>query len=404
MKMNQKPKKIKYNFDELIQREETNSVKYDLRKYYFGTSSLQPMWVADMDFATPPFIRDAVISRAKHPIYGYSVRPESFNDSIRQWMKKRFDWNIKNNWMSFSPGIVPGINLCILAFTRPGEGVLVQPPVYFPFFSAITNHNRSIHYNQLIEKDNLYSIDFEDMEEKAAKASVFILCHPHNPVGRVWKTWELQKMAEICNKHKVLIISDEIHSDLMLNGNRHIPLATLGESIADQSITCIAPSKTFNLAGLSTSMLIIPNKSLKARYDEVLENVHVGAGNIFGDTALESAYTHGEEWLSQMISYLEANLDFLTKFIQTRIPELIITPLEATYLVWIDFRGLGMENNRLKEFLCYQAGIGLSDGTTFGPGGDGFHRMNIAVPRIKLEEALLKLENAIIALRKEKSI
>ena len=386
---------MKFNFDEIILRENTNCYKYDYREKFFGTQDLQPMWVADMDFATPPFITEAVIQRARHPVYGYTFRNKGFYEAISGWMSKRFSWNIDNDWISFSPGVVPAINLCVQCFTNPGDGIIVQSPVYFPFFSAVTHHGRKLLNNQLIEKDNKYQIDFEDFEKKASEASMFIFCHPHNPVGRVWHKAELEQLVNICKKHNVLIISDEIHHDLVLNGNKHIPVGSLNEEASDISICCIAPSKTFNLAGLSTSALIIPNKVLKKKFDKTMEDFHIGMGNIFGITALESAYNYGEEWLEQLLNYIERNLSFLQDFTEQRIPEIRVTPPEATYLVWLDFRGLGMNQKQLRNFATFKAGIGMNDGKTFGLGGEGFQRMNIAVPYIKLEEALHKLEKAI---------
>jgi cystathionine beta-lyase len=295
-----------YNFDKIIQRENTACVKYDLRKAFFGNDTILPLWVADMDFETPDFIREAVIKRASHPVYGYTFRTESFSQSIVDWMRKRHHWEIKKEWVSFSPGVVPALNMAVLAFTKPGDKVIVQPPVYFPFFTAVKNHGRELVYNQLIEKDGRYEMDFDDLEKKAdEKTRLLLLCHPHNPVGRLWGKKELETLVDICARKNILIISDEIHSDLMLNGNVHIPLATLSQKAADISLTCIAPSKTFNLAGLSTSALIIPNENLKKEYEKILDHLHVGMGNIFGITSLEAAYNHGEEWLDQLLQYLK---------------------------------------------------------------------------------------------------
>ena len=390
---------MKYNFDEIILRENTNCYKYDFREKVFGTQDLQPMWVADMDFASPPFITEAIRKRAGHPVYGYTFRTKGFYDSISGWMKKRFNWNIDNDWISFSPGVVPALNLCVQCFTNPGDGIIVQSPVYFPFFSAVTQHGRKLLNNQLIENDNKYEIDFEDFEKKASEASMFILCHPHNPVGRVWTRTELEQIVTICKKNNVLIISDEIHHDLVLNGYQHIPLGHLSEQASDILICCIAPSKTFNLAGLSTSALIIPNKDLKKKYDATMEGLHIGMGNIFGYIALEAAYNQGEEWLEQLLLYIEKNFSFLQNYLEQKIPEIRVTPLQATYLVWLDFRGLKMDQKELSNFVTFKAGIGMNNGPSFGMGGKGFQRMNVAVPIIKLEEAMHKLEKAIKNIR-----
>jgi cysteine-S-conjugate beta-lyase len=389
-----------YNFDKIIQRENTACVKYDLRKEFFGNATILPLWVADMDFETPDFIREAVIKRASHPVYGYTFRTDSFSQSIIDWMLKRHHWEIKKNWVSFSPGVVPALNMAVLAFTKPGDKVIVQPPVYFPFFTAVKNHGRELVYNQLIEKDGRYEMDFEDLEKKADENTrLLLLCHPHNPVGRLWSKKELQTLIDICDRKNILIISDEIHSDLMLNGNVHIPLATISQKAADICLTCIAPSKTFNLAGLSTSALIIPNENHKKEYEKVLDHLHIGMGNLFGITSLESAYNHGGEWLDQLLQYLNQNFRLLNEFFVSRIPGVKVIQAEATYLIWLDFRELGLNNKELKEFIIEKAGIGLNDGPSFGPGGDGFQRINIALPRQCLIEAMERLEKAVNALK-----
>jgi cystathionine beta-lyase len=349
-----------------------------------------------MDFETPEFIREAIMKRASHPVYGYTFRTGSFAGSIINWMEKRHHWKIEKEWVCFSPGVVPALNMAVLAFTKPGEKVVVQPPVYFPFFTAVKNHGRELIYNQLTEKNGRYSIDFDDLERKTGENTrLLLLCHPHNPVGRLWSAEELEKLVEICARKNIIIISDEIHSDLMLNGNIHVPLATLSDKAAEISLTCIAPSKTFNLAGLSTSALIIPNENHRKVYEKILDNLHVGMGNLFGIVSLEAAYNEGEEWLEQLLEYLSRNLSLLEEFFLTRIPKIKVIKAEATYLIWLDFRELGLKNKELKEFVIKNAGLGLNDGPSFGPGGDGFQRINIALPRELLLIALEKLERAV---------
>jgi len=385
-----------YNFDKIVARENTSCIKYDLRKAYFGREDVMPLWVADMDFETPDFIREAVLKRAAHPIYGYTFRTDSFSGSIINWMQKRHQWEVKKEWISFSPGVVPALNMAVLAFTKPGDKVILQPPVYFPFFTAVKNHGREILYNQLVEKNGRYEMDFEDLENKIDdRTKLLLLCHPHNPVGRLWSKQELETLVEICARKNIIIISDEIHSDLMLNNNVHVPLATLSDKAAEISLTCIAPSKTFNLAGLSTSALIIPNENHKKVYEKILDDLHIGMGNLFGITSMESAYNEGEEWLYQLLKYLNKNLEILNNFFTERIPKVKVIQPEATYLVWLDFRELGMHNKDLKEFVIQKAGLGLNDGPTFGPGGDGFQRINIALPTEVLVRALEKLEEAV---------
>jgi cystathionine beta-lyase len=385
---------MKYNFDQIISRKNTNSVKFDMSKQFFGKEDILPMWVADMDFATPEFIRKAIIKRAEHEVYGYTFRGEGFFSSIINWMKKRHDWEVKKEWISFSPGIVPALNLSVLAFSKPGDGIIVQPPVYFPFFSAVQDHGRKILQNQLREIDGKYSIDFEDFEKKAQDAGLFLFCHPHNPVGKVWNKQELSRLVDICRQNKVMIISDEIHSDLMLNNNKHIPLLSIKG--ADKiTISFFAPSKTFNLAGLSTSFAVCSNEVLKKRFEKQVDQLHIGMGNIFGAVALEAAYKEGEDWLNELLIYLADNLKFLEEFLSHRLPDIKVLIAEATYLIWLDFRNFKMNDEELKKFIINKAGIGLNDGPMFGVGGSGFQRINIALPRKKLEEALLKLEEAV---------
>ncbi|MBE0652471.1 MAG: putative C-S lyase, partial [Bacteroidales bacterium] len=328
-------------------------------------------------------------------VYGYTVRKDEFPESITSWMKRRHTWEVDKEWISFSPGVVPALNMCILAYSDPGDKVLIQPPVYFPFFRAIRDHKRELTENELVYQNGTYTIDFEDFELKARDAKIFILCHPHNPVGRLWNREELSRMLEICIKYKVLILSDEIHSDLILCDEKHIPLLSLpgADSI---TISMYAPSKTFNLAGLSTSYLIIPDRELKKTYDKMLDNLHIGLGNIFGFEAMQAAYRDGEPWLGQLIEYLRDNVDFLIDFMKENIPRVKVIRPQATYLVWLDFRELGMKRDALREFVVQKAGLGLNDGPSFGAGGEGFQRINVAVPRSVLREALEKLKSAIL--------
>lgn len=385
-----------YNFDKLIDRTDTASVKYDLRGKVFGNPKVLPMWVADMDFEVPEFITEALAERVKHRVFGYTFRPDSFFETIAAWISRRHGWDVATDTIGFSPGIVPALNMSILEFTKPGDSVVVQPPVYFPFFSAVRNHGRKLVYNQLLKENGCYSINFDHLEESFRKgAKMFFLCNPHNPVGRVWTRQELERLAELCVRHQVLVVSDEIHSDLVLGGHKHIPLASLGKEIADLCLTCMAPSKTFNLAGLYTSMVIVTNPELKKSYDKVLDAVHVGGDNIFGQLALTAAYTHGDEWLDQLLIYLEKNYQLLKNQLKASVPGLIVSPLQATYLVWLDFSFLGMNDRELKEFVIGQAGLGLNDGPMFGPGGEQHQRINIAAPRSILEEGLGRLISAI---------
>jgi cysteine-S-conjugate beta-lyase len=383
---------LRYNFDEIIPREGTNCVKYDLRSAYFGREDVIPMWVADMDFAVPPFVSEAVRRRAEHPVYGYSIIPDSFYEAVINWQQKRYSWEIRKEWMLFSPGVVTGLNVIVRALTEPGDRIIVQPPVYFPFFSCVEKNGRILVYNQLVEQDGVYSVDFGDLEKKMKEgAKMLILCSPHNPVSRCWTREELEWLGAKSLEHGVLIVSDEIHCDLVFEPHRHIPLATLSEEIAQNTITCIAPSKTFNLAGLFTSSIIIPNENLRAKFKSEEEKIHLSA-NLFGITAAEAAYREGEAWLGELLDYLQSNVELAREFLSVELPEITLSPAEATYMLWLDFRKLGIPAPELKKLLIEKAGVGFVEGSTFGPGGEGFQRMNIACSRSTLLKALESLK------------
>jgi len=386
---------MEYNFDEIIERDNTASVKYDLRKELFNKEDVIPMWVADMDFKTPPFIIDAIKERASHEIFGYSIRPKSYFEAIKGWLKRRQNWDIDTNWISFSPGIVPAVNMAVMAFTNSGDKVIVQPPVYFPFFSAVKNNNRELVENPLKLKNNRYYIDFDDLEPKLESAKMIILSSPHNPGGSVWTKSELKKLGEMCVKHNVLIMSDEIHGDLVFKDHTFTPMASISKSIANYTVTFIAPSKTFNLAALATSSVIISNKELKEKFDKVVDTIHVGMGNVFGTVASEAAYTHGDGWLNELLEYLSDNLDFLDDYLKTKVPQIKMLRPEGTYLVWLDCSELDLNGKDLKDFMIEDAGLGFNDGRMFGTGGEGFMRMNIACPKQTVLDALIRLENAV---------
>ena len=387
------------DFGTIINRDGTHSVKYDGRKFYFGNEELIPMWVADMDFAVPEFITEAIINRAKHPIYGYTLRPDSYFETFIEWVKRRHNWEMKKEWISFSPGIVPALNFIVQCFSEPGDKVLIQPPVYHPFFYVVENNQRKGVYNQLLLKENKYVIDFKDLEEKLASGvRLILLSNPHNPVGRAWNREELIRLGNLCVKHKVIIVSDEIHSDLVLPGFTHIPVASLSEEIANNTITCMAPSKTFNLAGLSTSSVIITGKEKREQYNKFMERFHLGGGNVFGTIASEAAYTKGDHWLDSLLEYIDENFQYLDSYLKSSIPSVKLIPAEATYLAWLDFRELKIKGDNLKSFIINKARVGFNDGRIFRDGGEGFQRMNLACPKQVLKEALNRLEIAINAL------
>jgi len=387
---------MKYNFDEVLDRQGTNSVKYDLRKEVFGNDNLIPMWVADMDYRTPSFIIDAIKKRLEHEILGYTVRRDEYFSSLANWTAKKYGWKIKKDWILFSPGIVPAVNMCTLAYTEPGDSIIVQPPVYFPFFGAVKDHGRKLMFNRLNEKDGRYFFDLEDLEKKAKLgAKMLILSNPHNPVGRAWTRQELSGLAELCLKYNIIIISDEIHSDLVLPGYKHTATAGISEEIAASTITCYAPSKTFNLAGLSSSSLVIPDKELRDKFQKQLEILHIGGGNIFGTEASIAAYSKGEEWLRQLLIYLQKNVELvLDRFDGEKLPIKAIAP-EATYMTWLDCREMKMCGKELNDFFVNKAGVGMNEGSMFGPGGEGYMRINIACPRSVVLKALDNIENAL---------
>lgn len=351
------------------------------------------MWVADMDFETPDFIRDAVIERSKHPIYGYTFRSDGYYQSIIDWQKKRYDWQLKKDWIVPTPGIVPSLNFLIQTFTKPGDKVIVQPPVYFPFFTSLQLNKRQPSFNQLIIRNERYEMDFADLRNKAREAKMLFLCNPHNPVSRCWNEEELAELTKICLENNVMIVSDEIHCDLVLPGYKHIPLATLSENIAEQTITCIAPSKTFNLAGMATSSVIISNDKWREKFNEKIEELHLAGGNLFGMVASEAAYKHGEIWLDEMLNYVNENFKFLNKTLEEEFETLQLVEPEGTYLAWIDFKKTGLSDDQIKERLIKKAELGLSHGPLFGPGGEGYQRMNVASPRFFIEEAIGRLRD-----------
>jgi cysteine-S-conjugate beta-lyase len=391
---------MKWNFDEAVEREGTDCIKYDLRLETFGKKDVIPLWLADMDFKTPEFIIDKLRKRLQHEIMGYSFRPQEYNNSISRWVEKRHNWRIANEWICFCPGVVPALNLCTLSFTRPGDSIIVQPPVYTPFFSAVEIHGRNLVYNQLVEKDGKWSMDFDSLTASVNESTkMIIISNPHNPVGRAWTREELETLADICLKNNILILSDEIHCDLVLPGYRHTPVASISEKIAEITVTCIAPSKTFNLAGLSTSSLIIQNNVLRKYFKRKIESLHIGNGNIFGTVASIAAYSEGEEWLDELLYYLKNNIEYVMNFCRERIPEIIPVKCEATYMIWLDCRKLGMNGKDLQEFFVGKAGVGLNEGSAFGPGGEGFMRINIGTTRQIVAHALEQIEKAVASIR-----
>ncbi|MDD8021219.1 MAG: PatB family C-S lyase [Acidobacteriota bacterium] len=386
----------KYDFDQILDRRNTCSLKWDFCQKILGVSGVIPMWVADMDFPAPVEVVEAIKKRAEHGAYGYPFIPESFWNSIIKWMKKRHDWEIKREWLSRAPGVVPSLNICIQIYTSPGDKIIVQSPVYYPFFSAVENNGRQIVKNPLIYKDGRWQMDLADLERKIdGRTRMLILCSPHNPVGRVWGQRELEALAEIIVEHDLLLISDEIHEEHVYQGHKHLPVAALSSEIADRTVTLTAASKAFNVAGLTTSVVIISNHKLLNLYNTQMENLGLTTGNIFGLVALEAAYTYGQDWIEQLVEYLEGNMDFAHKFFEQYLPQIKFLKPEGTYLALLDCRSLQLPQPELNEFFLKKASVYFDQGPIFGDELEGFERMNLACPRPLLTEALQRIEKAV---------
>lgn len=386
------------SFDRLLQRENTCSVKFDARKAVFGREDVIPLWVADMDFPAPEAVTRALEQRASHPVYGYTLFPESLYASIIDWFRTRHGWAIERDWLLMAPGVVPSLHAAALAFAGEGEGVIIQPPVYPPFFSSIRKTGRTVIENPLEQVNGRYQMNLEHLEACAARddARVLLLCSPHNPVGRVWSESELRAVLAIARRHNLMVLSDEIHCDLTYPDKpAHRVLARLaGED--DALITAVAPSKTFNMPGLGLSALVVANAEHRKALKEVFDAMHMNQCNPFSIAGFEAGYRHGGPWLDQLMTYLQGNRDHVMDTIRQQLPSIRVTEPEGTYLMWLDCRALGMDDSELKRFFVHQAGIGMNPGITFGEAGSGFMRMNIGCPRQVLEKALEQIRLALV--------
>lgn len=382
-----------FDFDHDLSRANTSSLKYDERKNIFGKQDIIPAWVADMDFATPPAVTQALIERAEHPVYGYTVFPDSLYDAIINWMQQRHNWSIQRDWIVMCPGVIPSLNAAVMAFAEPGESVIIQPPVYFPFFSAATQTGRQLIQNPLLLDNGRYTIDFDHLEQSAKEAKLLLFCSPHNPVGRVWQPSELKRLLQIAHQHDLIILSDEIHADLIFPENKHTVLATITEHNA-KIITAMTPSKTFNIPGLNLSTLIIPDKQIRTAINKVFNTMHVSASNPFSIVAFEAAYRYGEEWLEDLMIYLRDTRDQVTAFLTDHLPQIKLVKTEGTYLLWLDCHALKMNDAQLKNFMVHEAGVGLSPGILFGEEGSGFMRLNIGAPRHTIMQILENIKQA----------
>ena len=386
---------MKYNFDQVIDRNGNRAAKYDERVKKFGTDKVIPLWVADMDFRTAQPIIDAMKRRAEEGIWGYTSRPDSYFDAICSWQERRNGWKIDKNLVSWSLGVVPALSAIVNLFSKPGEKVMIQTPVYSEFYDMAEAWGRTVLESPFVEREGLWTVDWEDFEEKLRQTDLFLLCNPHNPLGLVWTPQELGRMAELCMRHHVVLFSDEIHSDLLFHGKRHTPVATLSPEAARYVITGISGTKTFNLAGLQASTVVFPNVHQKQLFDRFWRRMDIHRNNAFSLTAMEAAFTQGEEWLEQLLPYLSGNFDFVVDYCRNRIPKIRTQAPDATYLMWLDCRGLGLDDDALRDFMIHQAGLGLNEGRSFGRSLSGFMRLNAACPRSVLEQAMGQLEAAV---------
>ncbi|MCC5424148.1 MalY/PatB family protein [Clostridium botulinum] len=386
---------MKYDFDEIIDRSNNRAAKYDERVKKFGTSEVIPLWIADMDFRTAQPIIDACKRKAEEGVWGYTSRPDSYFKAVQEWEKRRNQWDVDVSLMSWSLGVVPALSAIVKIFSHTGDKILIQTPVYSEFYDITEAWGRVVVENQFIEKNGKWYIDFEDFEKKAKECKIFLLCNPHNPLGIVWEPEELKRMAEICIANDVLLVSDEIHSDLIFHGKKHTPTATLSKEIAKKIITCVSATKTFNLAGLQASTTIFPNEQMKQKFDGFWMNMDIQRNNAFSSVAMEAAYNEGEEWLTQLLAYVSENFDFIKKYFDENISKIKPNVPDATYLVWLDCRELGMSNEELRDFMIHKVGLGLNEGCSFGRSLSGYMRLNAACPRSVLEQALKQLKEAI---------
>lgn len=385
---------MKYNFDQLIDRSGTSAIKLEGMKENWGRTDLLPMWVADMDFATAPFVREAIQKRLEHPILGYTAKPDSYYNAIIRWNKERYNLQVKKEMITYVPGIVPGIGLAINAFTEKGDKIMIQPPVYHPFIWLPERNGRTVVYNPLKWVDGQLRMDLETFREQVKGCKVFILCNPHNPGGIVWTEQELQTVAEICYEEHVLVFSDEIHADLTLPPYKHRPFATISEKARMNSVTFMSPSKAFNMPGLTASHVLIFNDSLLNQFHKLIESCELDMGHVFAFPAVEAAYSNGTEWLEQCLAYIQGNIDYVSNFLKKNLPAIKVIPPHASYLLWLDCRELGLSQEALNAFFVDKAHLALNDGAMFGKEGIGFMRMNIGCPRSVVEKAMNQLLEA----------
>jgi cystathionine beta-lyase len=379
-----------HNFDEIIERKNTDCLKYDALTKYFNVNDAQPLWVADMDFKTPKFINDAIIKRAQHGIYGYAKATPQLLNSIVNWMHTQHQWNIDASWISLANGVVPAYSAAIEAFSNEGDEIIVQTPVYYPLFNSVKNNNRKLVTNPLKENNGYYTMDLEDLKNKITpKTKILTLCSPHNPVGRVWDKEELEALAQICLENNIIIISDEIHADIVFK--KFTPLASISKAISNITLTLNAAGKTFNIAGLNCSYAICENEQMLSRFNEVIIQREINSINVFGFTALQSAYENGHDWLKELLAYVQNNITFVQTYLKETNSKITFEKPEATYLLWFSFKNYNTSHQEVKRKLLKEAKVALNDGLTFGKNANCYFRLNCALPRKELEKALCKI-------------
>jgi len=394
---------LKYDFNRICSRKNTNCAKWDTIKTTFGSDDVIPMWVADMDFPAARPIVEALQTRAEHEFYGYTQPGPGLIEAVVERLQRKFGWRIEPEWVVFTPGVIPALNVAVRALTHPGDEVILQEPVYYPFFPTVKQSGCQIATNELKLSGGRYEMDFAELESKfhpkasmhdtPSRVKAIILCNPQNPIGRLWNREELVRLGEIVIGHGATVISDEIHCEIIFKGHKHTPFASISREFEQNCIVCMAPSKTFNLPGLAASSIIIPDKKLRDSFNEIRRGI-VHGPNLFGLVAMEAAYRYGDEWLEQLLDYLQENLDFTLVYFTEKIPKIRVIKPQGTYLIWLDCRALGLDHMALRDFMRKKAKVGLDDGFLFGAGGSGFQRMNIACPRAILKEALGRIETA----------
>ncbi len=387
-------------FDAYLERRGTRSIKWDGCNEKFGVDpavEMLPMWIADMDFPAPTEVVEAVVERAKHGAYGYITKPDSFYSAIMDWVSRRYHWTVKQEWIIFTPGVIPGFNVTYQNFTQPGDGIIVQTPVYYPFMDGVRNNGRKLVISPLVETDGYWTMDFDLLEQQVRDPAnkILIMANPHNPTGRCWTREELERLGNLCADNGVLLICDEIHADLIMGDASFCSMGTLSEKIRNNTIFHYAPSKTFNLAGLQTAYAIIPNDEIRAKFNQGMTANRIINMNWFGQIALEVAYNQCKDYVRGLCDYVSANMDYMAQYLQAHLPMLKMCKSEGTYMVWVDFRGTGMTTEEIEHFIVHKAHIGVDMGTWFGPGGEGWLRFNLACPRMLVEKAMQMLTYAL---------